>query len=174
MVKRTLLKFTFIRTLGIYCIMLLTFLYGSNLLELCKICGSDICDSEGYCLPQRNDIECSRDVLTFGGACYSQSWGCLSWIWIRKIQPKRRRLLLLQEELQCVCLILWGGGPCISFSNYTYVCMYGISIKPISVTVRVTVNLSLCQELWKFSDFKLFSNVTLGLKVTVLSYILFH
>ena len=40
-----------------------------------------------------------------------------------------------------------GGVPCISFSNYTYVCMYGVYIKSIYVTVRVTVDLSVCQEL---------------------------
>ena len=63
----------YVRWLYCYCIMLPTFLYGSNLLELCNVCGSHICGSEVYCLPQRNDIECSRDVLTFGGVCYSQS-----------------------------------------------------------------------------------------------------
>jgi hypothetical protein len=82
---------------------------------------------------------------------------------------------MLQEELQCVCLILFlGGGESILFSYYTYVCMYGLSIKSISVTVRVTVDCRSVKSCEVFSEFKLFSNVSLELKVTVLSYILVH
>ena len=118
-----------------YCIILMTFLCGSKLLELYKTCDSHIFACEGYWLPQCNDIECSRDILTFGGVYNRQSWGCLFWIWGRQIKSKRRRLLLLQEEMWCVRLILFflGGGVFLYFIFKLYLCLFVCDVHKVHI-----------------------------------------
>ena len=124
----------------------------------------------------------------FGGTCYHKLQGVGPEDGVsefnrnvskpRYISSQCRRLLIYwfaaRRNTDVFVLFFWGGSF-IWVSNY--VCIYRLSIKFVSVTIQVTIDLSLGRQLWIFVAvelLKLFSNFTLGMKLIVLSYILVH
>ena len=171
---RTHLNVTlYVRYLSRYFIILLTFLCGSNLLKLHKVCGLHMCDFEGYCLLQCNDISVaeiywlSEERTTASLECVCPANG------VDRFSRNIEGCFCFKKNCSVFVLLFLGGS--LYFIIKLYLFLY----------VRVVHNVLICYctcHSWfvglstvvNFFLCILFCNVTLGLKVTVLSYSLVH